>query len=94
MENIIENIRQAIENIDIIIAEDQFEVYPEVKSILISVITLIEDSQFSMAEKNLSYCFRLLREAPPKNEKVGIDALVSIDNAIKLTIYNLSAAIY
>jgi hypothetical protein len=83
MENIIENIRQAIENIDIIISEDQFEVYPDIKSNLISTISLIEDSQFSIAEKNLSYCFRLLREAPPKNEKVGIETLLLIDESYK-----------
>lgn len=80
----IDHITKAINNLDIIIKNDSFEVFPEIKEILTETIYLIEKSNNEEAKKKLNYCFRLLREAPPRNADLGYNTLIQLDEALKL----------
>lgn len=83
-ENIITAIKEAIYNVDLIIEEEDFPAYPDVKKGLLSALNFIKKNDLESAKKHLYFSFRLLSEAPPKNADLGYDTLVKIDAASSL----------
>ena len=74
---------EAIDNIDTIIKQENFSAYFDVKNALIKTLNFLLENKKADAEKHLLFCIRLLMEAPPKNEELGLAVLVKIDAIYK-----------
>ena len=78
-----EEILDAIENIDVILSEEDFSAYHQIRKSLINAMNFLLESKKADAEKHLLLCIRLLMEAPTKNKELGLQTLVKIDSIYK-----------
>jgi len=76
-------ILDTIENIDLIILNEDFSAYHDIRKSLIKAINYLFDNKKVDAEKHLFLCIRLLMEAPPKNKALGLETLLKIDSIYK-----------
>ena len=83
VEGIKKDINSAQEKISSILKEEDFSAYYQVQENLNKSINLIKSNNFKEAEKYLLFSIRLLMEAPPKNESLGLETLHIIDKAYK-----------
>lgn len=84
------NISLAIENVSKIVQSESFAAYFDVLDGLKLALQLVQQGDLNSAQKHLSYSFRILREAPPRNNELGYDSLVKIDAASKLILNQLN----
>lgn len=76
-------ILEAIEDIDTIISQENFSAYFDIKNTLIKTLNFLLENKKADAENHLLFCIRLLMEAPPKNEELGLAMLIKIDTIYK-----------
>jgi hypothetical protein len=84
MKQVKQNLFNALNCIEKIIDLEDFPAYRSIQKGLISSIESINNNNIELAKKHLSFCLRLLNEAPPKNSNLGYEALIQMDAAFKL----------
>jgi len=90
MEEIESSISEAIENINKILQQETFAAYSDVLAGLTLALKLVHQGDLNSAQKHLFHSFRILREAPPRDNELGYDTLVKIDTASKLILNQLN----
>ena len=62
---------------------EDFSAYHDIKKDLIEALRFVNTNDIDSAKKHLSFCFRLLSEAPSRNADLGYETLQKIDAAYK-----------
>ena len=82
--NEIENeIKDAMGNLDIIIEQENFSAYYDVRKSLNTAVKFLTDNMVKDCQKEISFSIRLVTEAPPKDVDLGYSTLLQLDSIYK-----------
>lgn len=84
MEDLVSDIQNVITKIDLIIENDDFKAYSELKNCYEEALQIISKGGSKEDVKNtIKFTIRMLQEAPPQNRELGMDTLIAMDKVFK-----------